>query len=162
MKAENNKTKRRLAFHWGIAAAATIVLAVVVGWAGSWSTGPSYGGRYGEAWLRDVFAPNGAGTSQTSAIAAFNQMGTNGIAFLVESFTPFRPELMRALNDDYLGVRLFIADSSRIAKLLGPDHVLSSLTPFLASSSPGLRKAAQEVLLRAGFTNLVANQTNVP
>ena len=85
MKAENNKTKRRLTFHWRIAAAATIVLAVLVGWASSWSTGPSYGGRYGEAWLRDVFAPNGAGTSQTSAIAAFNQMGTNGIAFLVES-----------------------------------------------------------------------------
>jgi len=215
-------------------------------------TMPSYAGRSAEAWLNIYHDRSG----YTSAVEAFRQMGTNGIAFLVESLgrgdnvwsrrlypwifrhvpivvakrlpepmyrdalastaqmvldvlslekrdpepertfarlvkflelhddfrregvaaevaryaemyprldlTPFRPELVRALNDDYLGVRLFIADSSRIAKLLGPDHVRWSLTPYLTNSDPSLRVSAREVLFRAGFTNVVGAQINVP
>ena len=75
---------------------------------------------------------------------------------------PFRFELVRALNDDYPGVRLLIADASPITKLVGPALVQSSLKPCLKSSEQGLRNAAQELLFRAGFTNIVVDRTNAP
>ena len=75
---------------------------------------------------------------------------------------PFRAELIRALNDDYLGVRIYIANSSPVAKLVGPELVRSSLTPYLTSSDPALRIPAEEVLAQAGFTNVALDRTNAP
>ena len=69
---------------------------------------------------------------------------------------------VRPRTPSYLGVRLLIADASPIAKLVRPELVRSSLRPYLTNSDAAVRMPAQEVLNRAGFTNLVVNQINVP
>ncbi|MBI3853706.1 MAG: hypothetical protein HY298_25965 [Verrucomicrobia bacterium] len=113
---------------------------------------PSYAGRSAESWLRDVFGSTTSRKSQTAAIAAFSEMGTNGVAFLVESlerrdgalsllyrrlFTRLPPMLRQRLtapvDTDSLAnaaslVLLNVRDSApertfpRLVRLLSSDH----------------------------------------
>ena len=63
----------------------TVILLTTLIWAIPRPDAPAYAGRSAESWLRGVFGTSSAANSQMAALAAFREMGTNGIAFLVEA-----------------------------------------------------------------------------
>ena len=94
------KQSRVLKETWWLALALVAVGFVFIGMVMARPRMLEYQGRSARLWLGDVFGPARAGSSQTEAIAAFRALGTNGVAFLVESLD----QRERPLNEIYRGI----------------------------------------------------------
>jgi len=250
----NRKSLSALRLSVAMGFALGLGLLLMLGLASRRARMPSYAGRSAEDWLNENFDWSNH-TTHDATVPAFRQMGTNGIAFLVETLgrrerafsrlyrrmfvklptklrtrlprpvypealvfgafmtleqlsldqgdpapertfphlvkllevadsrrrqssaavvsryasmypqldlAPFRSELVRALNDENVEVRLFIAGPSPVANLVGPEELARALKPALTNFNSRVRRVAQEHLKRAGLTNLVVEQINGP
>ncbi len=71
------------------------------------------------------------------------------------NLAPFRKELVRALNDTNVEIRLFIAGAAPVAEMVGPEILLESLQPALTNSDARVQRVARGNLERAGITNVL-------
>ena len=127
------------------------------------STMPSYGGRSAESWLRDVFSTASSGNSQTAAIEAFREMGTNGIVFLVEAlnrrdntwdrfyqrvFAKLPPVLRQKMPRPVYASALASAAILVLFNVrdTAPEQTLPRLARLLSASNPRTRLDAASVL----------------
>ena len=160
MNTEGNK-RWCLASLWGLIAAVMfpmIVFALVI----ARPHAPRYAGRSAERWLRGVVGTARNSASQTAAIAAFREMGTNGIGFLVKSLNrrdhawsrlyqqiyPKLPSVMQRLPPPLKADTLVEAACLVLLNLRddAPEQTVTGLVRLLSAENPLTRLDAAVVL----------------
>lgn len=161
MSTDNNK-RGYLARRWWLMTAMMFPLVIVFSLIIARPHAPRYAGRSADRWLRDVVGTARNSASQTAAIAAFREMGTNGIGFLVESLNrrdhawsrlyqqiyPKLPSVMQRLPRPLKADTLVDAACLVLLNLRddAPEQTVPELVRLLSAESPLTRLDAAVVL----------------